>query len=183
METRAPVPMLPALPTPSPNGPSHRPFRRFDLSDGLGRLLGAVLLCSALLLPLGLTSCGLGSQPPRSVLLDALALQIQLTQEQVARALDLEASGQPQVSRVRVEQQEAIHIGEAGGLHLQGRFDWRLAQDPIRVDSHFDLYLQRGERDESWRLARPVGSSDGQRQDWITDPLPLPGERRFNPLG
>jgi hypothetical protein len=80
------------------------------------------------------------------------------------------------VSRVRVESQEALPIAGGRGLHLTGRFDWRLAGDPIRVDSAFDLYLQRGERGQTWRLARPVGSADGALQDWIIDPLPLKGE-------
>jgi hypothetical protein len=153
--------MLPALPTPRP----------------LRRALAALLLVVTLLLPLGLVGCGGPGQPPRSVLLDALSLQIQLTQGAIARALELEAGGLPQVSRVRVEEQQAVRIGEAAGLRLTGRFDWRLANDPIRVDSPFELYLQRGERGESWRLARPSGSSDRALQEWILDPLPLPGQR------
>ena len=60
---------------------------------------------------------------------------------------------------MRVEQQAAVPIGEARGLRLSGRFDWRLPGDVIRVDSPFELYLQRGERGESWRLARPSGSA------------------------
>jgi hypothetical protein len=93
------------------------------------------------------------------VLLDALALQIRLTQGAIADALALEAPGLPQVSRVRVEEQQAVTIGQARGLRLAGRFDWRLANDPIRVDSPFELYLARGERGQSWRLARPAGAA------------------------
>ena len=78
---------------------------------------------------------------------------------------------------VRVAQQQPILIGEAKGLRLEGQFDWRLAGDPIRVDSPFELFLQRGERGQSWRLARPIGpaASAGavDQQTWITDPLPL----------
>jgi hypothetical protein len=149
--------MLPLLPSP-PGGP------RSPLSLVLAPLLALVLL---------LGGCTRVAQPPRGVLLDALSLQIQLTQGAIARALDLEAGGLPDVSRVRVEQQESIAIGEGRGLHLSGRFDWRLPGDAIRVDSPFELYLQRGSRGESWRLARPSGSSDGNSQDWITEPLPL----------
>jgi len=149
-----------------------------------------------LLLPLALVGCGGVGQPPRSVLLDALALQIQLTQGSIARALELEPPGLPQVSRVRVEDQQAMPIGDARGLRLSGRFDWRLADDPIRVDSPFELYLARGERGQSWRLARPGSPSpmdssaaDGlsatkppdaasaSSQTWSTYPLPLPGQR------
>ncbi len=150
--------MLPLLPTPP--GRSRSP-----LTLVLAPLLALVLL---------LGGCTRVAQPPRGVLLDALSLQIQLTQGAIARALDLEAGGLPEVSRVRVEEQETITIGEGRGLHLSGRFDWRLPGDAIRVDSPFELYLQRGSRGESWRLARPSGSSDGNSQDWITEPLPLP---------
>ena len=137
----------------------------------LRRLFGSV----ALVLCLTLAGCGGAGQPPRSVLLQALGLQIQLTQGAIAQALALEAGGAPEVNRVRVEQQEAVRIGEAKGLRLAGQFDWRLPGDPIRVDSPFELYLQRGERGQSWRLARPSGSSDGATQEWLTYPLPLPG--------
>jgi hypothetical protein len=165
--------MLPALPSP------HRlPWRA-----ALAQRLSSLGLCLTLLLPLGLTGCGLGAQPPRSVLLQALALQIQLTQAQVAQALDLQPAGLPEVSRVRVEEQQAMPIGEAAGLRLAGHFDWRLAGDPIRVDSPFELFLQQGERGQSWRLARPLGSRDGASQDWRTDPLPLPGSSGLADLG
>jgi hypothetical protein len=134
------------------------------------------LLFSALL-SLALSACGGIGQPPQRVLLSALALQIDLTQRSIADALRLSAdAGQPAVSRVRVESQQLLPIAGAKGLHLTGRFDWRLPGDPIRVDSAFDLYLQRGERGQTWRLARPVGSADGANQDWIIDPLPLKGE-------
>ena len=134
-------------------------------------------LLLALILSLGISACSAVGQPSQKVLLAALGLQIELTQRSIATALGLSAQGEPQVSRVRVESQQAISVGNARGLHLTGRFDWRLPGDPIRVDSPFDLYLQRGERGQSWRLARPVGSVDGSSQDWLIDPLPLPGER------
>jgi hypothetical protein len=161
------------LPAPS----TARADRRGWLSWPRGLLLALLL---ALLLPLA--ACGGPGQPGQGVLLDALELQIQLTQSSIAQALDLEAPGLPQVSRVRVEEQTRVAIGPAQGLRIVGRFDWRLSGDPIRVDSPFELYLQRGEREQSWRLARPSGSSAAGPgdvvQDWTTYPLPLPGERQ-----
>lgn len=133
-------------------------------------------LLLVVILSLGLAACGGVGQPSQKVLLAALGLQIELTQRSIATALGLPAQGEPLVSRVRVESQQGLSIGSAKGLHLTGRFDWRLPGDPIRVDSPFDLYLQRGERGQSWRLARPAGSVDGTNQDWFIDPLPLPGE-------
>ena len=180
---------------PSPSTPSRTVV---SLPQGLcpwalNRLAVGLLL---LLLPVVLVGCGGPGQPPRSVVLDALTLQIQLTQASIAQALELEAPGSPQVSRVRVEEQQSLAIGEARGLRLAGRFDWRLADDPIRVDSPFELYLARGERGQSWRLARPgspapldpspadpataaapAADAAPSSQPWITYPLPLPGQR------
>ena len=181
------------LPSPSPPSRTHIPPPQALWRGALRRLADGLLL---LVLPLVLVACGGPGQPPRSVVLDALTLQIQLTQASIAQALELEAPGSPQVSRVRVEEQQALAIGEARGLRLAGRFDWRLADDPIRVDSPFELYLARGERGQSWRLARPGSpallepspadpataaapepDATPSSQSWITYPLPLPGQR------
>jgi hypothetical protein len=137
---------------------------------GLARLL-AIGLSLVLLLPLA--ACGGVGQPPRATLLAALALQIELTQSSIAQALRLETGGTPEVSRVRVAEQQVVAIGDGKGLRLSGQFDWRLSGDPIRVDSPFELYLQRGERGESWRLARPLIVPEGEPPQWLIDPLPL----------
>jgi hypothetical protein len=107
------------------------------------------------------------------VILSALGQQIQLTQSAIAQSLDLEASGAPEVTRVRLEQQESLSIGDQNGVHLVGRFDWRLPGDAVKVDSAFELFLERGERGQSWRLALPSGSDDGRSQTWITYPLAI----------
>ena len=147
--------MLPALPSP--------------------KSAAALLLSLCLLLPLGLLSgCGAGPTPPRATLISALALQIELTQAAIAEALQLEPPGPATVSHVRVEAQQRLAVGDGRGIRLSGRCDWRLAADPIRVDSPFELVLQRGERGQSWRLARPQSPSEpGTPQQWLIDPLPI----------
>ena len=133
------------------------------------------LLCVVMvgLISLGLSSCSLGDHPSRGVILSALGQQIQLTQSAIAQSLDLEASRAPEVTRVRLEEQESLSIGDQKGVHLIGRFDWRLPGDAIKVDSPFELFLERGERGQSWRLALPSGSDDGRSQTWITYPLAI----------
>lgn len=149
-------------------------FRRSavtELLGGLRRLLMSIMLLC--LISLGLTSCSFGDCPPRAVILSALGQQIQLTQSAIAQSLDLEASGAPEVTRVRIEEQESLSIGDQKGVHLIGRFDWRLPGDAVKVDSTFELFLERGERGQSWRLALPSGSDDGTSQTWITYPLAI----------
>ena len=129
------------------------------------------VLC-VLTIVVSLTACN-GSQPPRALLNEALALQIQLTQSAIASSLDLTPMPiSPSVSRVRVEDQESFALGDEQGLRISGRFDWQLPGDRVQVDSPFELFLQRGSRGQSWRLARPKGGSD-DRQAWLTYPLGL----------
>jgi hypothetical protein len=129
------------------------------------------VLC-VLSIVVSLTACN-GSQPPRALLNEALALQIQLTQSAIASSLDLTPMPiAPSVSRVRVEDQESFALGDEQALRISGRFDWQLPGDRVQVDSPFELFLQRGSRGQSWRLARPKGGSD-DRQAWLTYPLGL----------
>ena len=139
------------------------------ISSRLKSLLSVLLVC----LSIGLTSCSLRDHPSRTVLLSALGQQIQLTQRAIAESLDLEATGTPEVTRVRLEEQDSLTIGDHNGVHLIGRFDWRLPGDAVKVDSPFELFLEQGERGESWRLALPSGSDDGSSQTWITYPLEI----------
>ncbi len=133
------------------------------------RLLQVLCVLSILV---SLTACN-GSHPPRALLNEALALQIQLTQSAIASSLDLTPMPiAPSVSRVRVEDQESFALGDEQGLRISGRFDWQLPGDRVQVDSPFELFLQRGSRGQSWRLARPKGGSD-DRQAWLTYPLGL----------
>ena len=129
------------------------------------------VLC-VLSIVVSLTACN-GSQPPRALLNEALALQIQLTQSAIASSLDITPMPiAPSVSRVRVEDQESFALGDEQGMRISGRFDWQLPGDRVQVDSPFELFLQRGSRGQSWRLARPKGGSD-DRQAWLTYPLGL----------
>lgn len=133
---------------------------------------------SALLVLVFLTSCS-NAQPPRALLNEALTLQIQLTQSAIATSLDLPTpeppatASPPRVSRIRIDHEETIRLGQAQGLRLSGQFDWQLAGDPIQVDSPFDVVLERGDRGQSWRLARPSGPGGDGLQTWITYPLGL----------
>ena len=147
---------------------------RLDVMHFLRRMRRLVLFVLLVCLTsLGLSSCSLGDHPPRGVILSALGQQIQLTQSAIAQSLDLEASGAPEVTRVRLEEQESLSIGDQKGVHLIGRFDWRLPGDAVKVDSPFELFLEQGERGQSWRLAMPSGSDDGRSQTWITYPLAI----------
>ena len=92
-----------------------------------------------------LSSCTLRNEPPRAIVIEALQAQIQTTQVSIAQSLDLQpVASAPDVSRVRVDHQEVLKVEGERFVHLEGSFDWQLPRDSVRVDSAFDLYLQRG---------------------------------------
>ena len=109
------------------------------------------------------------------MLIQALKTQILLTQVSIAESLDLQPIKlDPDVSRIRVDHQETLQVEGEQLIYLQGNFDWQLPQDSVRVDSGFEIYLQRGSHGQSWSLARPVSDLDGIDQRWLLYPLGFP---------
>ena len=136
----------------------------------LGRSVVSLFLISLLLI-----SCSWTSQPPRNIVFEALQTQIIATQTSISESLGLDPMiNVPKVSRVRVTHHDEQQVEDERFVHLVGSFDWQLPQDSIRVDSAFDLYLQRGQRGEGWTLARPVGGQGDDVQHWLLYPLGLP---------
>ena len=130
---------------------------------------------SGLLIVVTLSSCTLRNEPPRAIVIEALQSQIQTTQVSIAQSLDLQpVASAPAVSRVRVDHQEVLKVEGERFVHLEGSFDWQLPRDSVRVDSAFDLYLQRGSQGEGWSLAKPAANSGGEAQRWLLYPLGLP---------
>jgi hypothetical protein len=122
-----------------------------------------------------LSSCTLRNEPPRAIVIEALQSQIQTTQVSIAQSLDLQpVASAPAVSRVRVDHQEVLKVEGERFVHLEGSFDWQLPRDSVRVDSAFDLYLQRGLHGEGWSLALPSAINGGEAQRWLLYPLGLP---------
>ena len=130
---------------------------------------------SGLLIVMSLWSCSLRNEPPRASVIEALQSQILATQVSIAQSLDLEPlASVPDVSRVRVDHQDLLEVDGERFIHLEGSFDWQLPNDSVRVDSAFELFLQRGKRDQGWTLARPVHGEGDQVQRWLLYPLGLP---------
>ena len=136
----------------------------------IGRSISSLFLISLLLI-----SCSWNSQPPRNIVIEALQAQIIATQASISESLGLDPmTNIPKVSRVRVTHHDDVQVESERFVHLEGSFDWQLPQDSIRVDSAFELYLQRGQRGDGWTLARPVGGQGDDVQHWLLYPLGLP---------
>ena len=130
----------------------------------------------ALLLTLQLGACKSFTAPSGEVLREALSLQLQLTRSLISNSIEPEIPQRARIKRVRVENRSFVALGEKDDalLRINGFFDWQIRNDVVNVEIPFELFLEKGSKGESWRLARPIGSVDNLSQRWITYALPIP---------
>lgn len=103
-----------------------------------------------------LSGCAAVGQPPRQALLQALNLQVQLSQSELAAALQVSPrDSDPSLQRVRLDQQSIEKVESHRVWLLRGRFDWRWPGEPLNVSNPFEVRLLRGEKGQTWRLLRP----------------------------
>jgi len=118
------------------------------------------------------SGCAGSSKPSNSVLKDALEVQIQITRRSLEDVLSLEKEPM-EVSDVKVESSKYIEGFEGKLLLASGYFDLNSSGSAGKTQQHFSLLLERGEKGQSWRLAKPSTTSNGLLKDWTTYPLPI----------
>ncbi len=123
-----------------------------------------------------LASCKSFPSPSSEVLREALGLQLELTQQLISSSIESESPRKVGIKNVKVENSSFVSFGEKENslLRLNGHFDWQFQNDLSNLDSPFELFLEKGPKGESWRLARPIGSLDGLSQRWVTYSLQIP---------
>ena len=106
-------------------------------------------------------------------MIDALSLQIKLTQSVIGSSVDLGTTDRLYVIRARVDSTELSEKGETSILKVSGQMDWKLKDEKVNGKSPYIIFLEHGKKAQSWRLAKPVQSFAEGSQDWITYPLPI----------
>ena len=124
-----------------------------------------------LLIVFGLSACSTLKQPSNNLLIDALKLEIELTQASLVQSLDIEFDGNAVVTNVRVDSDELVKSGAENIHHISGKFDWKINPSFKSVDNIFELFLRQHNNDLSWQLLKPIISSDKSYQDWISFPI------------
>lgn len=125
------------------------------------------LVVTAVLLGL-LAACSAEGIQPSSKLQQAIALQLEQTQQQLSNQLGVDLKGL-EVNRVAVEQQELVNIENLPTFHVRGTYDLTLKLPKRRVTQQqnaFDVYLQRQQEGKTWRLLIP--QSDRESVHWLS---------------
>ena len=116
--------------------------------------------------------CANRSTIPRSVVKDALNVQIALTDSVLKDGLDLEA-WKAEITNVRVDG-SVNYDYPTGRLELvSGYFSWKVPGSNDNFENPFHIFLERGEMNQSWRLLKPSISPNGLSQNWTPYALPI----------
>lgn len=116
-----------------------------------------------------LTSCSFGLMTPTHQLVEnAIALQLELTQEQLSQKLDLDLQGFD-IKRVSISQEEYLEIQKLPTYHIQGTYDlvFKLPKRSLtQPQKPFDVYLQIQREAKTWRLLLPNQGSKNTQASW-----------------
>ncbi len=102
----------------------------------------------------------------------ALEFQFELIDSKLDSTIGIKEDP-PEIIDIEVRDLSQIKEMENNILSIRGVFEWRLLDEIKTTNSAFQIFLEQGERNESWRLARPVLSSKGELKGWETYPIPI----------
>jgi hypothetical protein len=155
-----------------------RTVRRKDGGNFLVKAISIIRVILMVILAGLLTACG--TQPDRSIVEKAIALQVSQTQQELSRQLFQSTQLDTKISQVKVKNQQRLAIEALTAYRVQGTYDLTLKLPSRRVtqrQNSFDIYLQRQSEGKTWRLARlqpsdpqsVEGENQGSEGDrWVT---------------
>lgn len=104
-----------------------------------------------------LTACSIGLEPNSQLVKQAIALQVEQTQQQLGEQLNLDIK-EVEINSVALKKREPLKIQDLPAYHVQGTYNVTLKLPKRRITQEknpFDVYLQRQKEGKTWRLALP----------------------------
>jgi hypothetical protein len=130
-------------------------------------------LCGIAILVILLTACRFVTSTPNELLVrQAIALQLNQTQQELIQTLKLERPPKMEIDRLRINDRQLLSIDDLPTFQLSGTYDLRLqlpTQPVKRPNQPFEVYLQLQSEGKTWRLLRPLDTG------WKTELLKPPG--------
>ncbi len=142
----------------------------------IARMVVAVLLMGLL------AACG-GERPPQAIVKQAIALEINQTQQQLQHQLFRSDAKVPvvRVDRVKVKKQQSQMLpseqaasSRLNGYRLEGTYDLIVetpSQHSTRRQNPFEVYLQYDSESKTWQLAQPLPPDAEGQIFWETRSL------------
>jgi hypothetical protein len=135
----------------------------------MGRVIWAIAL--ALLL----TACGtMGVKLPNDLVEQAIALQLNQTQQQLNQQLRLDLQPEIGIRRIKIAEKNPLQIQQLQAYQVKGTCDYTIKlpkRDITQRQTPFEVYLQRQKEGKTWRLAFIKTTENGE-PIWATQRIP-----------
>ncbi|WP_414563968.1 MULTISPECIES: hypothetical protein [unclassified Anabaena] len=116
-----------------------------------------------------ITACGsVGLLPTTQLVQKAIALQVEQTQQQLQKKLDLDFQGF-EIKRISISQEQPLTIQNLPAFRVLGTYDliFKLPKRQLKqLQQPFEVYLQIQQEGKTWRLLRPEKESKNTQQTW-----------------
>jgi len=114
-----------------------------------------------------LTACSGEVEPSNKLVQQAIALQLEQTQQQLSQQLGVHLQG-IEIQHVTVTQRELVEIQSLPVSHVRGTYDLtlKLPRKVTQKNNSFDVYLQRQQEGKTWRLLIPQAEKD--KLTWLS---------------
>ncbi|MDY6939459.1 MAG: hypothetical protein SWY16_17545 [Cyanobacteriota bacterium] len=132
---------------------------------------------SVILLLFLLNACSLTDRPPdRTVVRQAISVQIDRVQQDLVQKLKLEKVPTWKIEKISIWEQQPVEIQYVPGFAVRGAYDLTLklpSQTVARKNNPFEVYLQSQADSKHWRIARPHPNPTNSGVEWEIDPIEL----------
>ncbi len=110
--------------------------------------------------------------PSDSIVKEALELNIQLKHQSLVQSLDLDDQA-VEVVRIKVDSRNFSPDKTRKLVSVSGSIDCKFNGFEDTVNTPFRLFLQGGEKDQSWSLVEPSSFVNDFPLEWKIYPLPI----------
>lgn len=124
----------------------------------LGVLLGVLSACREI-----------GPGPNIFLIEQGILMHLSQTQGQLIQQLGTNPP-ELEITRITIKKQKPLLIEELQGFEIQGKYDLTVhlpKRDIVQANKPFDLYFQRQQKAQTWRLAVP-DAGNGDEKHWAT---------------
>ena len=126
-----------------------------------------------LLICLFIIGCERNISPANSILIDALQMQVQLSHEVLNNIFDENNYGDVIVLSANILEEKIFKDKNKSILKLTGESEIRLPNKGKKIKAPFLIFLEQGDKKESWTLLRLNKKHSDVKLKWISYPLPI----------
>jgi hypothetical protein len=134
-------------------------------------MIKLIRLISTLFLIFLTTACNLVLVTNKDLVEKAIALQINLSQEQITQQFRQKSTPPLKINRVVITDVESLKLEDLPTFRVRGSYDFTLEypqREVIHKQNPYQVYLQQQKEGKTWRLLRPQKNQGTNETQWFS---------------